>query len=84
MKLLDILLLHPIGWLLNKAHPFPVDEYCQRFVYPQIVRAKAKGIPDETIQAMWSKAWDAADPWIIGRAPAALFRDMIDTWEDTP
>lgn len=71
-------LLYPIGWIINKINPFPVEEYFCNYVKPRIERAHALGIPDDEIKAMWDKAWDIAPDLT---SPAIWFDNMIDNWE---
>jgi hypothetical protein len=53
-----------------------MEEYWQRFIKPEIVRARQIGLSEDTISALLKRAINESE-W-YSRLPAALFRDMID------
>ena len=73
--------------LLKRLHKFLfgdiAEEYFERFVKPQIERAKERGIPPEELDRMWELALKEANPTVLGLAPASILRDLIDAWEPT-
>lgn len=64
-----------------KPFSFNSTEYCERFIVPLQQRAAELGIPDDEFDLMWKAARKEAEPWIVGRAPGSLLRNLIDNWE---
>ena len=83
MSILD-LLLYPFAWIVDKINPFPAEEYFERFLKFQIIRAKELGLSDDEIDALWNKVWlDCKDrDWSIpGQAPGSRFATELDVIE---
>jgi hypothetical protein len=69
-----------IARLIARFTDSGMDEYWQRFIEPEITRARQLGLSEDTISALLKWAINESDGYL--RFPAALFRDMIDM-EDT-
>jgi hypothetical protein len=54
--------------------------YYERFIAPTWKRGLDAGIPMLELEDMMQSAIDNADPTIVGYAPDALFRNMVDKW----
>jgi hypothetical protein len=55
------------------------DEAWEKFIKPQVDRARSLGIPDDAISVMLQRALDESDFVVV--FPGARLRDLIDEYD---
>jgi hypothetical protein len=66
--------------LWNKWRLDFTDEYFERFLQPEIDRAKSKGFDDEQVNEMVMQAIAESD--FVAIFPSLRFRDLVDRSDD--